>query len=140
MDVLSINEEAEEEEQTAFDATKLPAVQPDKYTKCPYFPEHELRVSRLPYHLLKCQNAPNAPKLLACPYNYLHRVKPEDQREHILVCEDRAMVKYNERNPPSYANTRRQILMRGGHKSRMRLATQPDAPGTSIGANEEEQW
>lgn len=59
------------------------------YVTCPYFPEHTLPRSRLAYHLVKCQKNPNAPKLLACPFNYLHRVRPEDKRRHLEVCEDR---------------------------------------------------
>jgi hypothetical protein len=51
----------------------------------------------MPYHLMKCQNNPNAPKLLACPFNYLHRVRPEDQQEHLLNCEDRTNKRYKEK-------------------------------------------
>lgn len=82
-----------------------PATLPDVYVRCPYFPEHELRRSRLPYHLLKCQRNPHAPKLLACPYNYLHRVRSEDRAEHLITCEDKPKTKYNDRDLPSYANT-----------------------------------
>lgn len=134
----------EDEEQVTYDPTKLPAVQPDKYTRCPYFPEHELRVSRLPYHLIKCQNNPDAPRLLACPYNYLHRVKPEEQREHMLTCEDKVMVKYADRNPPSIGSTRRQILMRGGNldESNKSNTTQSNPSSSDAGSveEEEEQW
>lgn len=135
-----MDSQSEEDGQSTFDPTTLPAVQPNKYTRCPYFPEHELRVSRLPYHLIKCQNAPNAPKLLACPYNYLHRVRPEDQREHIMVCEDRVMVKYADKNPPSFASTRRQILMRGGPRPRTNLQANTSASSNVGGEEEEEQW
>ena len=82
-----------------------PGNQPDVYVKCPYFPEHELRKSRLPYHLLKCQNNPNAPNLVACPFNYLHRVRPEEQKDHIQLCEDRLVGTYADRDPPSFAKT-----------------------------------
>lgn len=83
--------------------------QPDIYVKCPYFPEHELRKSRLAYHLIKCQKNPNAPKLLACPYNFLHRVKPEDKYDHSIICEDRLVVRHADRVSPSYENTRKQV-------------------------------
>lgn len=82
-----------------------PGNQPDVYVKCPYFPEHELRRSRMPYHIMKCQNNPRAPKLLACPYNYLHRVRPEDQEEHLSLCEDKVVKKYSKRGTPSYSKT-----------------------------------
>lgn len=87
-----------------------PGNQPDEYVNCPYFPEHTLRKSRLPYHLIKCQKNPNAPKLLACPYNFLHRVAPDKTREHLLLCEDKVERKYDDRRMPSYAETRRRTF------------------------------
>lgn len=96
----------DEAEQEAPELPPLhPGNQPDVYVRCPYFPEHELRRSRLPYHILKCQKNPAAPKLLACPYNYLHRVRPEDKYEHLLICQDRVPVRYADRVPPSFGNT-----------------------------------
>lgn len=89
---------------------KHPANQPDEYVRCPYFPEHELRRSRLPYHLMKCQKNPRAPNLVVCPFNYMHRVQMEDRQDHILLCEDRIAVKYADRIPPSYAKTREELL------------------------------
>lgn len=79
--------------------------QPDVYVTCPYFPEHVLRRSRMPYHLMKCQNNPNAPNLLACPFNYMHRVRPEDRQQHIILCEDRVNKKYSDKATPSYSKT-----------------------------------
>lgn len=87
-----------------------PANQPDEYVRCPYFPEHELRRSRLPYHIIKCQKNPKAPKLVACPFNYLHRVTVEKRHEHELLCEDKINVKYCDRKPPSYATTLRDVF------------------------------
>lgn len=78
-----------------------PANQPDEYVRCPYFPEHELRRNRLPYHIMKCQRNPMAPKLLICPYNFLHRIRHEDHREHLLLCEDKLKVKYVDKQLPS---------------------------------------
>lgn len=98
------------EAQNQYPQNTHPANQPDVYVRCPYFPEHELRRSRLPYHLLKCQRNPAAPKLVACPFNYLHRVKPEDRHEHLLLCEDRVFFKYSDKDLPSYANTRQQFF------------------------------
>lgn len=81
-----------------------PAIQPDVYVTCPYFPEHKLRRSRLVYHLLKCQKNPSAPKLVACPYNYSHRVSLEERLNHLITCEDRP-TKFSDREMPSYGKT-----------------------------------
>lgn len=81
-----------------------PAIQPDVYVSCPYFPEHKLRKSRLIYHLIKCQTNPMAPKLVACPYNFSHRVSMEDRRYHLMTCEDRPH-KFTDREMPSYGKT-----------------------------------
>lgn len=87
-----------------------PGNQPDEYVSCPYFPEHSLRRSRLPYHLIKCQKNPKAPNLLACPYNYLHRVAPDKTQEHLLLCEDKVESKFIDKKIPSYADTRRRVF------------------------------
>lgn len=89
---------------------KHPANQPDEYVKCPYFPEHELRRSRLPYHLMKCQKNPNAPQLVACPFNFMHRVRMEDRAEHIILCEDKIFTRYADRKPASYQRTEKEVL------------------------------
>lgn len=78
--------------------------EPDVYVTCPYFPEHKLRRSRLPYHLMKCSKNPKGPVLFACPFNFLHRVPNEDRLNHVFTCEDRPM-KYNDRESPSYGKT-----------------------------------
>lgn len=59
---------------------------------------------------MKCQKNPQAPQLVACPFNYLHRVRPEDRRDHAIICEDRVYTKYADREPPSYATTRKQFF------------------------------
>lgn len=100
-----------------------PGNQPDVYVNCPYFPEHELRRSRMPYHIIKCQSNPRAPKLLACPYNYLHRVKPEDQQEHLATCEDRMNKRFSEKGS-SYRKTTKHIHM----KENDRLTTEDIVP------------
>lgn len=46
---------------------------------------------------------------MACPFNYLHRVKPEDREDHVMLCEDRAILKYTQRESPSYGNTLKQF-------------------------------
>lgn len=114
-----------------------PGNQPDVYVKCPYFPEHELRRSRMPYHIMKCQNNPRAPKLLACPYNYLHRVRPEDQSQHLEICEDKVIKRYSERGTPSYSKT-----LKSRYKDRMKYQRDPDTPtdDVPVETNESDWW
>lgn len=113
----------------------VPANKADEYVKCPYFPEHELRRSRLPYHLIKCQKNPMAPKLVACPFNYLHRVRPEDKQEHVLLCEDKLLVKYTDRNPPSFATTLKQV-----HGITPDQLVPPNNSSTSSKTDDGEEW
>jgi len=86
---------------------------------CPYNKFHQIRNSRIRYHLLKCgKNHPNV-ELLVCPYNATH-LFPEAQRSrHLVECPDRRIVdmqKYNEplpgrhgylANPPFYGSSRK---------------------------------
>lgn len=102
-----------------------PATLPDVYVRCPYFPEHELRRSRLPYHLLKCQKNPYAPKLLACPYNYMHRVRYEDRAEHLASCEDKPKTKYSEKDMPSYGNTLKEVGEKRRRSNHPMIAEEP---------------
>lgn len=101
----------EDEDQPTRKEIRYHQEQPDVYVTCPYFPEHELRRSRMPYHLMKCQNNPNAPKLLACPFNYLHRVRPEDQQEHLLTCEDRVNKRFDKPSSKSAKPQYRAVRM-----------------------------
>ena len=113
----------------------IPQVQPDEYVKCPYFPEHELRRNRLPYHLMKCQSNPNAPKLFVCPFNYLHRVSFEERQQHLIVCEDGRNVKYKNREQ-SFANTRKTVF---GLSSGAASSTKSES-GQPTSTNSEENW
>lgn len=124
-----------EDNQSARPSGSHPGNQPDEYVRCPYFPEHELRRSRLPYHLMKCQKNPAAPKLVACPFNYLHRVRLEERRDHAIICEDRIYSKYIEKDPPSYASTRKQVYGFRGSQA-------PPAPTlpTSDKTEDGEEW
>jgi len=86
---------------------------------CPYNKFHQIRNSRIRYHLLKCgKNHPNI-ELEVCPYNATH-LFPEVQRSrHLVECPDRRIVdmqKYNEplpgrhgylANPPFYGSSRK---------------------------------
>lgn len=127
-----------------------PGNQADEYVKCPYFPEHELRRSRLPYHLQKCQNNPRAPNLVACPYNFMHRVRIEDREDHLIFCEDRINFKFTDRKPVSYANTLKDHFKINDQKELAEL--QKDTQQTKIkntigsssqsknGADDDEWW
>jgi len=59
----------------------------DDFVKCPYFPAHIVKSSRLVYHLVKCAKNPNIPSLIDCPYNAKHKVKPQDMVDHLYKCE-----------------------------------------------------
>lgn len=128
-----------------------PGNQPDEYVKCPYFPEHELRRSRLPYHLQKCQKNPMAPDLVACPYNYMHRIRKEDREDHLIFCEDKVRFKYRDRKPASYSNTLKEHFKITDQKSLINMQKEKakeqklndgsvKTNGESSEANDEEWW
>ena len=121
-----------------------PGNQPDVYVRCPYFPEHELRRSRLPYHLPKCQNHPNAPKLVICPYNFTHRVRPEDRKEHLLNCEDKVTTRLVDKDPPSFKSTESQLNDRKTPLYRTaQIIDQHSAPISAyaeLNLDSEEEW
>lgn len=120
---------------TAFPNNTHPANQPDEYVKCPYFPEHELRRSRMPYHLLKCQSNPNAPKLAVCPYNYLHRFKMEKMREHVILCENKPPRRIGRPKLPSFETTKSKQPSRTLVKTRHR-----DIPPPPLGNPNKDYW
>lgn len=131
----------------SIEVESVPANQPDEYVKCPYFPEHELRKSRLPYHLTKCQKNPLAPKLLACPYNYMHRVHPSQKTEHLMFCEDKMKLKYSEKEEikSSYRSTNKMLRKFNMTKTGFDLHSQKTDPPNNQsaledGAEEEEMW
>ncbi|NXN02877.1 GTSF1 factor, partial [Sylvia borin] len=44
-------------------------MEPDALVQCPYDRSHRVRVSRLPYHLVRCQQtSPDVPSGLTCPH------------------------------------------------------------------------
>uniref|UniRef100_A0A8C4UYN1 CHHC U11-48K-type domain-containing protein n=1 Tax=Falco tinnunculus TaxID=100819 RepID=A0A8C4UYN1_FALTI len=63
---------------------------PAALVQCPYDRSHQVRVSRLPYHLVKCQrnNPQVARKLATCPFNASHRVPQGKLQSHIAACPD----------------------------------------------------
>ncbi|XP_074989713.1 gametocyte-specific factor 1 isoform X2 [Calonectris borealis] len=68
-----------------------PAMDPEALVQCPYDKSHQVRVSRLPYHLVKCQrNNPQVARTLAtCPFNARHRVPQAKLRSHVASCPDK---------------------------------------------------
>uniref|UniRef100_A0A6G1RPW5 Gametocyte specific factor 1-like n=1 Tax=Hypotaenidia okinawae TaxID=2861861 RepID=A0A6G1RPW5_9GRUI len=66
-------------------------MEPGALVQCPYDKSHQVRVSRLPYHLVKCQqnNPQLARKLATCPFNARHRVPQAELRSHITSCPDK---------------------------------------------------
>ncbi|XP_027636384.1 gametocyte-specific factor 1 [Falco peregrinus] len=65
-------------------------MEPQALVQCPYDRSHQVRVSRLPYHLVKCQrnNPQVARKLATCPFNASHRVPHGKLQRHIASCPD----------------------------------------------------
>ncbi|XP_074386660.1 gametocyte-specific factor 1 [Zonotrichia albicollis] len=64
---------------------------PDAVVQCPYDRSHQVRESRLPYHLVRCQqNNPQVSRTLAtCPFNARHRVPRAILRAHVASCPDK---------------------------------------------------
>ncbi|NXS35409.1 GTSF1 factor, partial [Pomatostomus ruficeps] len=80
-------------------------MEPDALVQCPYDRSHQVRVSRLPYHLVRCQqNNPQVSRTLAtCPYNARHRVPRGHLRSHVTSCPDRLLLEL----PPEHEDTAR---------------------------------
>ncbi|XP_074663692.1 LOW QUALITY PROTEIN: gametocyte-specific factor 1 [Strix aluco] len=66
---------------------------PEALVQCPYDKSHQVRASRLPYHIVKCQrNHPQVARMLAtCPFNARHRVPQANLRSHIASCPDKRL-------------------------------------------------
>ncbi|XP_066063645.1 gametocyte-specific factor 1 [Chamaea fasciata] len=69
-------------------------MEPDALVQCPYDRSHQVRVSRLPYHLVRCQqNHPQVSRTLAtCPFNASHRVPRAHLRGHVTSCPDKLLL------------------------------------------------
>ncbi|XP_061774509.1 gametocyte-specific factor 1-like isoform X2 [Nerophis ophidion] len=61
---------------------------PDRLFQCPFDKNHQIRVGRLPYHIIKCRK--NHPKLAmelrTCPFNACHLVPKEKLASHTDTC------------------------------------------------------
>ncbi|XP_074785566.1 gametocyte-specific factor 1 isoform X1 [Athene noctua] len=66
---------------------------PQALVQCPYDKSHQVRASRLPYHIVKCQrNHPQVARTLAtCPFNARHRVPQAKLQSHIASCPDKRL-------------------------------------------------
>uniref|UniRef100_A0A8C9G491 CHHC U11-48K-type domain-containing protein n=1 Tax=Pavo cristatus TaxID=9049 RepID=A0A8C9G491_PAVCR len=67
---------------------------PEALVQCPYDKAHQIRVSRLPYHLVKCQrnNPQVARSLEICPFNARHRMPRAELQRHIACCPDQRLL------------------------------------------------
>jgi len=86
---------------------------------CPYNKFHQIRNSRIRYHLIKCAKNHRHVQLWVCPYNATHHIPEEQSSRHLVECPDRRIVdvqKYHEpfparhgylANPPFYGSSRK---------------------------------
>ncbi|XP_042685815.1 gametocyte-specific factor 1-like isoform X1 [Centrocercus urophasianus] len=67
---------------------------PEALVQCPYDKAHQIRVSRLPYHLVKCQrnNPQVARSMEICPFNARHRIPRAELQRHIACCPDQRLL------------------------------------------------
>ncbi|XP_069805597.1 gametocyte-specific factor 1-like isoform X2 [Dendropsophus ebraccatus] len=88
------SEEEESQRWLEPEVQKSDPLDPDGLLQCPYDPNHHIRASRFPYHLLKCRknHAELAAKLVTCPFNARHILPREDLSAHISGCEDRCSI------------------------------------------------
>ncbi|XP_053907458.1 gametocyte-specific factor 1 isoform X3 [Cuculus canorus] len=100
------------------------AMDPEDLVQCPYDKNHRVRVSRLPYHLVKCQrNNPGiARSLTTCPFNARHRVPQHQLRSHLASCPDQHLSSL----PPEMGTSQSQRVQ------------QPEAPVVPRGAQQED--
>uniref|UniRef100_A0A1A7XP14 Gametocyte specific factor 1 n=1 Tax=Iconisemion striatum TaxID=60296 RepID=A0A1A7XP14_9TELE len=71
---------------------------PERLVQCPYDKNHQIRVCRFPYHLIKCRkNHPKlAKELKTCPFNARHLVPKHELVAHMEACENRVSVFEND--------------------------------------------
>ncbi|XP_021239044.1 gametocyte-specific factor 1-like [Numida meleagris] len=71
-----------------------PKMDPEALVQCPYDKAHQIRVSRLPYHLVKCQrnNPQVARSLEICPFNARHRMPRAELQRHMACCPDQRQL------------------------------------------------
>ncbi|XP_043464224.1 gametocyte-specific factor 1-like [Leptopilina heterotoma] len=59
---------------------------PNARVICPYNPQHKIVRSRLPMHLIRCEEKYPADYLEICPYSASHRFRKEEMEKHVLTC------------------------------------------------------
>ena len=92
----------------------------DDLVTCPYNKYHQIKPSRIQYHLIKCKkvnlydpNFPVKPHLIfltfqqhpdknytVCPYNASHHFPRDQIRDHLLECRDRRIAEMQKYNDP----------------------------------------
>ncbi|XP_068599023.1 gametocyte-specific factor 1-like [Brachionichthys hirsutus] len=74
-------------------------IDPNKLVQCPFDKSHQIRVSRFPYHIIKCrQNHPKlAKELKTCPFNARHLIPKHELPRHTETCEYRPSVDRQDR-------------------------------------------
>nr|XP_015822535.2 gametocyte-specific factor 1 [Nothobranchius furzeri]XP_015822536.2 gametocyte-specific factor 1 [Nothobranchius furzeri]XP_015822537.2 gametocyte-specific factor 1 [Nothobranchius furzeri]XP_015822538.2 gametocyte-specific factor 1 [Nothobranchius furzeri]XP_054601699.1 gametocyte-specific factor 1 [Nothobranchius furzeri] len=67
---------------------------PERLVQCPYDKNHQIRVARFPYHIIKCRkNHPKlAKELKTCPFNARHLLPKHELAAHMETCENRVSV------------------------------------------------
>lgn len=58
----------------------------DTFVSCPYNSSHQIKASRLIYHMTRCSGSSRLPERLVCPYNAKHRLMRHEMLEHIGEC------------------------------------------------------
>ncbi len=76
---------------------------------CPYNPCHQIKPSRIQYHLIKCARQHPHLDMAVCPYNATHHVPRAREQEHIIECPDRRIVelqrhRFNQPLPGQHGN------------------------------------
>ncbi|XP_071482379.1 uncharacterized protein [Diadema antillarum] len=67
-------------------------VDPDELVECPYDKVHRIRVSRFPFHLMKCRKNYVGKEMFTCPFNARHLVPQPEARHHVANCPDKACI------------------------------------------------
>lgn len=56
------------------------------FVSCPYNASHQIKPSRLIYHLARCSKKASSQGYLVCPFNAKHRLLPHQMLDHISEC------------------------------------------------------
>jgi len=64
----------------------------EKTTTCPYDPTHQITVSKIQKHLVKCRRNHKDSQHVICPYNASHHIPKAEEQYHLAHCVDRRIV------------------------------------------------